>query len=63
MDTFWDSGQEGEKTLVQVCLFVSFVGYPPYTKTCPWGNYPAIDGCLNQERLYLSLSFFSSPSL
>ena len=29
METFWESGQEGEKTLVQVCWFVSFVGYPP----------------------------------
>ena len=29
MDTFWESGQEGEKTLVQVCCFVPLVGYPP----------------------------------
>ena len=29
MDTFWKSGQEGEKTLAQVCLFVPLVGYPP----------------------------------
>ena len=29
MDTLWESGQEGEKTLAQVCLFVPIVGYPP----------------------------------
>ena len=29
MDTFWDSGQEGEKTVAQGCLFVPLVGYPP----------------------------------
>ncbi len=29
MDTFWESGQGGAKTLVQVCCFVPFVGYPP----------------------------------
>ena len=29
MDTFWASGPEGEKTLVQVCWFIPFVGYPP----------------------------------
>ena len=29
MDTFWKSGQEGEKTLVPVCCFVPFVCYPP----------------------------------
>ena len=29
MDTFWNSGQEGEKTVAQVCLFVPLVGYPP----------------------------------
>ena len=29
MGTFWESGPEGEKTLVHVCLFVPFVGYPP----------------------------------
>ena len=29
IDTFWESGPEGEKTLVQVCCFVPFVGYPP----------------------------------
>ena len=29
MDTFLESGQEGEKTLVQVCCFVPLVGYPP----------------------------------
>ena len=29
MDTFWESGQEGEKTLVQMCCFVPFVCYPP----------------------------------
>ena len=29
MDTFWESGLEGEKTLVHVCWFVPFVGYPP----------------------------------
>ena len=28
MDTFWESGPEGEMTLVQVCWFISFVGYP-----------------------------------
>ena len=28
MDTIWASGHEGEKTLVQVCWFVSFVGCP-----------------------------------
>jgi len=63
METFWESGQEGEKTLVQVCWFVPFVGYPPYTKTCSWSNYLAIHGCWNPQLLYLSRSFFSSPSL
>jgi len=29
MDTLWESGQEGEKTLVPVCWIVPFVGYPP----------------------------------
>ena len=29
MDTFWASGHEGGKTLVHVCWFVTFVGYPP----------------------------------
>ena len=29
IDTFWESGPEGEKTLVQVCCFVPFVCYPP----------------------------------
>ena len=29
MDTFWASGQEGGKTLLQVCWFLPFVGYPP----------------------------------
>ena len=29
VDTFWKSGQEGEKTLVPVCCFVPFVCYPP----------------------------------
>ena len=29
MHTFLESGQEGEKTLVQVCCFVPLVGYPP----------------------------------
>jgi len=29
MDTFWPSGQEGEKTLVHVCWFVPLVGYSP----------------------------------
>ena len=28
-DTLWESGQEGEKTLVHVCWFVTFVCYPP----------------------------------
>jgi len=58
MDTFWESGQEGEKTLVQVCWFVPFVCYPPKTETCPWRNCPVIDGCLTQQLLYLSRSFF-----
>ena len=29
MEKIWESGQEGEKTLVHVCWFVPFVGYPP----------------------------------
>jgi len=28
MDTFWESDQKGENTLVQVCGFVPLVGYP-----------------------------------
>ena len=28
MDTFWESGQEGEEAMVQVCCFIPFVGYP-----------------------------------
>ena len=52
------SGQEGEKTLVQVCWFIPFVGYPPKTKACPWSHYPDIAGCFNPQ-LFTSLS----PSL
>ena len=58
METFWESGQEGEKTLVQVCWFIPFVGYPPKTKACPWSHYPDIAGCFNPQ-LFTSLS----PSL
>ena len=29
MDTFWESGQEGEEAMVQVCCFIPFVWYPP----------------------------------
>ena len=58
MDTFWESGQEGEKTLVQVCWFIPFVGYPPKTKACPWSHYPDIAGCFNPQLLHLSLTFF-----
>ena len=58
MDTFWESGPEGEKTLVQVCLCVTVVGYPPQTRTRPWSLLPAMDGFLNQQLICLSLSFF-----
>ena len=66
MDTFWESGQEGEKTLVQVCWFIPFVGYPPKTKACPWSHYPDIAGCFNPQlftSLYPSFDHLLSSAL
>lgn len=53
----------GVKLLRQDWCFFSEVGYPPEQQTPVWCYVLALDCCLNQNLLYLSLPLFPSLSL
>ena len=63
MDTFLGvrpGRREDSGTSVLLC---PICGISNLNQDMSWSNYPAIDGCLNQQLRYPSHSFFSSPSL